>query len=109
MVESFLLIEFSLEGFAIEFLLELLFIEIFVGDLHFGESMGFFLFQLFAIFVDLDGLLIIELFFELLVAFAFLFLLHLLSVPVVGLELLESFTITSSQILSSKYFNPRCS
>ena len=96
MVESFFLIEFSLESFTIEFLVELLFIEVFVGDLHFGESMGFFLFQLFSVFVDLEGLLIVELFFGLLVGFAFLFLLHLLSVPVVGLELLESFAISGN-------------
>lgn len=63
MVKSLFLIESSLEGLSIEFLLKLLFIEVFVGDLHFSETMGFFLFEIFSVFIDLKGLLIIKLFF----------------------------------------------
>ena len=82
----------------------MLLVEVFVGDLHLGESLGFLLFELFAVIVDLEGLLIVEFLLELLVIFAFLLFFHLLLVPVVSLELLESSSITGSQIFTAEYF-----
>jgi hypothetical protein len=79
----------------------LLLVKVFVSDLHLGESLGFLLFELFSVFIDLESLLIVEFLFELLVIFAFLFFFHLLLVPVAGLELLKPSSITGSQILTT--------
>jgi hypothetical protein len=79
----------------------LLLVKVFVSDLHLGESLGFLLLELFAVIVDLEGLLIVEFLLELLVILAFLFFLHLLLVPVAGLELLKPSSITSSQIFTT--------
>jgi hypothetical protein len=66
-----------------------------------GESLGFLLFELFAVFIDLKSLLIVEFLLELLVIFVFLFFFHLLLVPVAGLELLKPSSITGSQIFTT--------
>jgi hypothetical protein len=79
----------------------LLLVEVFVSDLHLGESLGFLLFELFAVFIDLKSLLIVEFLLELLVIFVFLFFFHLLLVPVAGLELLKPSSITGSQIFTT--------
>ena len=97
-VELFLGGEIPVKGFPVHFFLKLLVVGLFGGNFHILKPLGFLLLELFAILIDLDGLLVKDLFFGLLHFVPPVLLLLLLPPPDVGLDLLHSFTISAGCI-----------
>ena len=88
-------LQLSLQGLFVDFFFQLLSVGLFICDFHVSESFTLLFFELFAVLVDLDSLLIEGFLLNLLrslVTFTFILLLF---PPHLGLQLLDAFAVAA--------------
>jgi len=95
MFQFFLCGKISIESLLIGFFLKLLEIGLFSGNFHISQSLSFLLFKLFSILIDLDGLIVEDIIFDLLHFVSPVLLLLLLPPPDVRLDLLHPFSVST--------------
>lgn len=91
--------QLSVEGFFVDFFFQLLSVCLFVGEFHISESFGLLFFELSAVLVDLQSLLVEGLLLELLHLLAAFALFLLLLPPHFGLQLLDALPVAAGCVL----------